>query len=104
MIPLITLAIPLMRAAPPLYRWRIRRRIYVWYADLHELEERGREVQSREEREEVLHRLDSLQTEIGKVEVPLSYNDEVYQLRSHVEFVRQLIGTIDGGERPSLQV
>lgn len=104
MIPLITLAIPLIRAAPPLYRWRIRRRIYVWYADLHDLEERGREAESKAERDDVLHDLDMLQTEIGKVEVPLSYNDEVYHLRSHVEFVRQLIGAIDGGERPSVQV
>lgn len=102
MIPLITLAIPLIRAAPPLYRWRIRRKIYVWYEDLHMLEERGREANTKAEREDVLHDLDMLQTEIGKVEVPLSYNDEVYHLRSHVEFVRQLIDSIDGGARPSI--
>ena len=104
MIPLITLAIPLVRAAPPLYRWRIRRRIYVWYEDLRMLEERGREADSKAERDDVLHDLDMLQNEIGKVEVPLSYNDEVYHLRSHVEFVRQLIDSIDGGARPSVHV
>ena len=97
MIPLITLLIPLVRAAPPLYRWRIRRRIYVWYEDLRVLEERGREASSKADRDEVLHDLSMLQSEIGKVQVPLSYNDEVYHLRSHVEFVRQLIEAIDGG-------
>lgn len=104
LIPLITLAIPLVRAAPPLYRWRIRRRIYVWYEDLRVLEERGRDSETKDQRDDVLHDLDMLQTEIGKVEVPLSYNDEVYHLRSHVEFVRQLINVIDSGERPTVQV
>ena len=104
LIPLLTLAIPLVRAAPPLYRWRIRRRIYVWYEDLHLLEQRGRDAKTKGERDDVRHDLDMLQQEIGKVEVPLSYNDEVYHLRGHVEFVRQLIDTLDGGERPTLQV
>lgn len=104
LIPMLTLAIPLIRAAPPLYRWRIRRRIYVWYEDLHDLEERGREARTKEERDEVRHELDQLQQEIGKVEVPLSYNDEVYHLRGHVEFVRQLVDAIDGGARPAVQV
>ena len=102
LIPLITLAIPLVRAAPPLYRWRIRRRIYVWYEDLRMLEERGRDASTKAERDDVLHDLNMLQTEIGKVQVPLSYNDEVYHLRSHVEFVRQLIHAIDGGPQPVL--
>jgi len=104
LIPMITLAIPLVRAAPPLYRWRIRRRIYVWYEDLRLLEERGRDAETKQERDDVRHELDMMQTEIGKVQVPLSYNDEVYHLRSHVEFVRQLVDAIDGGARPTLQV
>src|SRR3990167_9586002 len=41
-IPLLTLAFPLVRAAPPIYRWRVRRRIYIWYKDLRALEEIGR--------------------------------------------------------------
>jgi len=104
MIPLITLAIPLIRAAPPLYRWRIRRRIYIWYEDLRLLEERGREAGTKGDRDDVLHELDMLQQEIGKVEVPLSYNDEVFHLRGHVEFVRQLVDALDGESRPKLQV
>jgi hypothetical protein len=49
-IPLITLMIPLIRAAPPLYRWRIRRKIYVWYNDLRQLEADGRAATSPEAR------------------------------------------------------
>lgn len=90
-IPLLTLLFPLVRAAPPIYRWRVRRKIYVWYADLRELEERGRAAEDGRDRQAVLDELERLQVEIGRVDVPLSYTDDLYRLRSHVEFVKQLL-------------
>ncbi|MEQ9505223.1 MAG: TAXI family TRAP transporter solute-binding subunit [Hyphomonas sp.] len=91
-IPLLTLAFPLVRAAPPLYRWRVRRKIYVWYKDLRALEEEGRATPEGEPRTSVLSRLERLQVDIGQLDVPLSYTDDLYRLRSHVEFVKQLLG------------
>ena len=35
--------------------------------------------------------LETLQEEIGAVEVPISYTDDLYRLSSHVEFVKQLV-------------
>ncbi len=96
-IPLLTLAFPLVRAAPPIYRWRVRRRIYIWYKDLRALEEEGRATPAGEPRTSVLSRLERLQVDIGKLDVPLSYTDDLYRLRSHVEFVKQLLGS---GARP----
>lgn len=90
-IPLLTLAFPLVRAAPPIYRWRVRRRIYVWYRDLRALEEEGRAMPEGEARKSVISRLERLQADIGELEVPLSYTDDLYRLRSHVEFVKQLL-------------
>jgi uncharacterized protein len=90
-IPLITLLIPLVRAAPPLYRWRVRRKIYVWYNDLRALESQGRAAATAEERTEILAKLANLQAEAGNVQVPLSYNDDLYRLRSHIRFVADLI-------------
>ena len=90
-IPLLTLLFPLVRAAPPIYRWRVRRKIYVWYADIRELEARGRASPGEEERKKIIAELEDLQEEIGTVEVPLSYTDDLYRLRSHVEFVKQLV-------------
>lgn len=95
LIPLVTLLIPLIRAAPPIYRWRVRRKIYIWYGDLRELEARGRAAASGPQREEVRRELARLQAEIGKLEVPLSYTDDLYRLRSHVAFVNQLLGNLD---------
>lgn len=91
LIPLITLLIPLVQMAPPVYRWRIRRKIYVWYNDLHELERRGFEAEDDLARKAVLSDIQELQYEVGRVEVPVSYNDELYHLRSHINFVEALI-------------
>ncbi|MBR9834018.1 MAG: ABC transporter substrate-binding protein [Alphaproteobacteria bacterium] len=90
-IPLITLLIPLVQVAPPVYRWRIRRRIYVWYNDLHELERRGIDATDNATRHAVLEEIQALQHEVGKVDVPVSYNDELYHLRSHINFVEALV-------------
>ena len=98
-IPLLTLAIPLVRIAPPLYRWRIRRKIYVWYRDLRDLETRGRHAESHAEREIVIGELAKIQAATGKVEVPLSYTDDLYRLRNHIAFVTNLMERLDAGEK-----
>ena len=91
LIPLITLSIPLIRIAPPLYRWRVRRKIYVWYRELRDLEQKGRHSDSRAEREAVLQELADIQAETGSIEVPLSYTDDLYRLRNHIAFVYALL-------------
>lgn len=91
LLPLAAALIPLVQMAPPIYRWRIRRKIYVWYNDLHELERRGFEANDKDIRQSVLDEIHKLQMEVGTVEVPVSYNDELYHLRSHINFVEALI-------------
>ncbi|MEO0882103.1 MAG: TAXI family TRAP transporter solute-binding subunit [Pseudomonadota bacterium] len=93
-IPLITLMIPMARVAPPIYRWRVRRRIYIWYSDIRELETKGRAATTDAERQSVVAKLNRLQEDVGKVDVPLSYTDDLYRLRNHIEFVESLIGKL----------
>jgi uncharacterized protein len=97
-IPLITLLIPLVRAAPPLYRWRIRRKIYVWYRDLRKLEAAGRSATTPEERLAVRDKLADMQHQTANVEVPLSYNDDLYRLRVHIRFVSDLIDRLSSAD------
>ncbi len=105
LIPLLTLLIPVVRAAPPIYRWSIRRKIYVWYRDLRGLEAEGRAATTPDERNSVRERLAALQAETGKVEVPLSYTDNLYRLRSHIDFVVALLdrlpATADSTDEPA---
>ncbi len=91
LIPLVALLIPLVQMAPPVYRWRIRRKIYIWYNDLHDLERRGFDAEDDAARAQVLSEIQALQHEVGQVDVPVSYNDELYHLRSHINFVEALI-------------
>lgn len=97
-IPLLTLMIPMARVAPPIYRWRVRRRIYVWYSDLRALETQGRSADTIEERTRIIAALDRLQEDVGRVDVPLSYTDDLYRLRNHIEFVEGLLGKLSQGK------
>ncbi len=92
LLPLLTLLIPLLRVAPPTYRWRIRRKIYRWYADLMRIEEDLRRARTFGDRRESLEQLDDLQAQIGRVNVPLSFTDDLFHLRHHVDFVKKLFG------------
>ena len=95
LIPLVTLMIPLVRVAPPIYRWQVRRRIYVWYSDLRELETRGRQAATIEERRAVMAELNKLQEDAGAIDVPLSYTDDLYRLRGHIDFVDHLLKDLE---------
>ncbi|MBF0621837.1 MAG: TAXI family TRAP transporter solute-binding subunit [Magnetococcales bacterium] len=91
LLPLITLMIPLVKIMPPLYRWRIRSKIYKWYRKLGELESAVSGDDTPEALKQVLARLDKIEQEAAGTTVPLSYAEEFYQLRTHFAFVRNLI-------------
>ena len=102
LLPLITLAIPLLRIAPPLYSWQVRRRIYRWYENLRDIEARARRADNRAECSACVRALERLQAEVGTLEVPLSYTDNLYHLRLHIEFVKQRIALAMAGlDEPS---
>ncbi len=83
---IVAILIPLSRLVPPLYEFRVRSRIFRWYRNLREIEEDLDEHGAG--RDELLHRLDKLDTRVAQVAVPLSYTDEVYALRTHIDLVR----------------
>jgi TRAP-type uncharacterized transport system substrate-binding protein len=84
LISIIAVLIPLSRVVPPLYQFRIRSRVFRWYGQLRALEEAIGKRPSQELRDG----LDAIENKVGRVHVPLSYADELYALRSHIEMVR----------------
>jgi hypothetical protein len=83
---IIALLLPLSRIVPPLYQFRIRSRVFRWYGQLRDIEDRlEREPASAPQ---LLEELNQLDKRVGKISVPLSYNDELYSLRNHIELVR----------------
>lgn len=88
LLPLLTLLIPLARIAPPIYQWRIRSKVYRWYEVLREIDLTV-DTEPDGDRRAQLERLDNLEQEVNGINVPLSYMDEFYSLRMHIQLVRQ---------------
>ncbi len=95
LVPLLTLAIPLIKLAPPIYRWQIRSRIYRWYGTLRKIDQEQLRSNNPADKERLLKTLDRISTELSEVNVPLSYMEEFYNLHMHIELVR---GRIKGWE------
>ncbi|QEG41135.1 TAXI family TRAP transporter solute-binding subunit [Roseimaritima ulvae] len=90
LLPAITLLFPLLRVAPPLYRWRIRSRIYRWYEILRGIESDLRAPEDAEVLQKHAETLATMEGELDDVRsVPLAYMQEFYNLRLHVEFVER---------------
>jgi len=87
LISIIAILIPLGRVVPPLYAFRVRSRIFRWYRSLREIEnEVARGERSPAELDAELQKLDA---KAERVTVPLSYTDELYNLRTHIGLVRE---------------
>ena len=88
LIPLLTLLIPLFKIMPPTYRWRVRKKIYRWYRELKTLDFKHPGKLPAEALHTSINRLNSIEEEVRKLTVPLSYSDELYNLRLHINLVR----------------
>ncbi len=88
LVPLLTILVPLIKIMPPTYRWQVRRKIYRWYHQLHAIDIRHPEEATAAQLAELLQRLDTIEEDVRKVRVPLSYSDELYNLRLHIGMLR----------------
>lgn len=86
-IPLLTM-LPIMRMAPPAYRWQVQRKIYRWYRQLRHLEHEADAAKTTEDRGKIREELDDIQNQLLKLRMPISYAQQLYDLRLHVAFVR----------------
>ena len=91
LLPIVAIAIPLGRLLPPLYAWRMRRRVFRWYARLKEIELTLEGNPDRSVLPDMLRRLDQTEQAVQQLRLPLSYADNLYSFRTHVELVRQQI-------------
>ncbi len=93
------LLVPLTRVVPPLYVWKVRSRIYRWYGQLRNVEgavEHALEQGDATERQRVfgeqMKKLDDIERRVNQLTIPLSFAEELYDLRSHINFVRKRLG------------
>ncbi len=87
LIPLLTLLIPLLKGILPIYRWRVRSKIYRWYETLRQVDSRIESLDIHVIEQEI-QRLSALHNElITQVPIPLSYMSEFYNLRVHINLI-----------------
>nr|WP_315197275.1 TAXI family TRAP transporter solute-binding subunit [uncultured Aquabacterium sp.] len=84
---LIVLLLPLSRVVPPLYTYRVRQRVFRWYARLRAVEARLDEGETNAS--ELLDELDELDRVASQITVPLAHADELYALRNNIEGARR---------------
>ena len=86
---IIAIMLPLSRIIPPLYAFRVRSRIFRWYGQLRDIENRIERTHGAENTPALLDELNTLELRAEKISVPLSYTDELYALRNNIQLVRR---------------
>jgi TRAP transporter TAXI family solute receptor len=88
-IPLLAIFGPLLHFAPLVWSWHMRRRIYRWYGELKLIEAAVRD--GRGDAAAQLRRLGEIDERLKRLRTPNSFGADLYLLRSHVHFVRDLL-------------
>ncbi len=91
LLPVLALLVPLTKIIPPVYRWRVRSRIYRWYARLKEAELELEDDPPPEKLRELLERLEQIERSVNRINTPLAYSDNLYAFRQNVNLVRQRV-------------
>ncbi len=87
-VPMILVLIPGLRSIPAIFRWQIRLRIYRWYRALMVLEKNMDLPSAKDRCAELQRQLEEIERAVNKMKVPVSFAEQFYVLRGHIEFVR----------------
>jgi TRAP transporter TAXI family solute receptor len=90
-VPLLAILLPLSKIIPLAYRTFMRWRLFRYYGELRYLETQLNQEQGRLDRDYYLQKLDQIESRARSIKLPISYSQYLYELRSHIEFVRSKI-------------
>ncbi len=94
----IAVGFPLFRYLPALYEWHMRRRLLYWYSQLKSLEMAG----GTDFGDDLMQRraaVDRIEDALSRVRFPLSFANQVYDLRGHIDIVRRRLAQSSVAER-----
>jgi TRAP transporter TAXI family solute receptor len=89
LLPLIALLFPFFKLMPPIYRWRMRSRIYRWYPRLEAIDAEIFKEKITENLDKFLDELDALEKDVSSISVPMAFSEELYDLRLHIDLLRK---------------
>ncbi len=96
LVPVLLLATPLLRSAPSLYSWRMRRRVWRFYDALREIEAEARATDDPAALARLADRLERLDADLADLDLPLSYRDNAFTARVHADFLRRRLEALRG--------
>ena len=104
LVPLIAIAVPVLKLIPFLLGWRQKNRLFRRYGELKFLE---RDMASRtlspSDAEAARKRLDQIEAEARSAKFALDFSDRVYTLRQHVDYVRSQLALYAPPPQPNFQ-
>ncbi|MEI8393905.1 MAG: TAXI family TRAP transporter solute-binding subunit [Rhodospirillaceae bacterium] len=97
LLPLLGILLPAVRFAPALYAWRVRQRIVYWYRELIKLETRVDNGSAPAERSAMIEEINRIERAVNRLPVPLSFANQLYDLREHIDGARRRLSGVDNG-------
>ena len=89
----IALALPLFRFLPVAYNWITRRRLFYWYAQLKALEASFDTDPTGKYLAQKQAEIERIEEAVSHIRFPLTFSDQLYNLRSHIDIVRRKISS-----------
>ncbi|MET0568548.1 MAG: TAXI family TRAP transporter solute-binding subunit [Hyphomicrobiaceae bacterium] len=94
LLPAVGILIPVLRFAPALYTWRIRRRIVTWYRELKRVEASVGDQASSTQIAAAMDEIDRIEDAVNRLPVPIGFANQLYDLRGHIDVVRRRLTVI----------
>ncbi|MBP0463463.1 ABC transporter substrate-binding protein [Roseomonas sp. PWR1] len=88
LLPVIGLAVPLIRFGPTLYAWQMEGRVWRHYDTLRRIEAEAEQARGDDARAALRERLEALEGRVARLSLPLTYRRHVFALRRDIAYVR----------------
>jgi TRAP-type uncharacterized transport system substrate-binding protein len=90
-VPLVLVLVPAIRYLPVMFRMSVQLRLYRCYRPLLRVERETYSPVTPERAQELQNRVDEIESTVNRLNVPASFADRFYWLRSHIAYVRQRV-------------
>ncbi len=94
----IAVGVPMLHYFPMLYRWNMRRRLVDWYGQLKALE---LSIDTNPTEQNLIAKqaeVERIEGAVSRTRFPLSFADQLYDLRGHIDIVRRRLTPARGRE------
>ncbi len=93
LLPIVFLLLPLLRALPGLYAFRVRSRVFRHYARIRQIETEAARTTDAGHLKDLQTELREIDDEIARLKLPLAYRDYAYNARLHIDLLLSRIAS-----------